>query len=103
MPQSLAKLHVHLIFSTKLHEPLLLQPLRERVHAYLATVLNNLDSPPQLIGGASDHVHVLFRLSRTHALAGVVETVKTSSSKWSKTQRPPCGRSTGRTGTAVFR
>jgi hypothetical protein len=44
MPQSLSKLYVHLVFSTKGREPLLLRPLRERVHAYLATVLKNLDS-----------------------------------------------------------
>jgi len=88
MPQSLTKLHIHLIFSTKLREPLLLRPFRERVHAYLATVLNNLDSPAQKIGGMSDHVHILFRMSKNHALAKVVETVKTSSSKWIKTQDP---------------
>jgi len=88
MPQSLSKLHIHLIFGTKLREPLLLRPLRERVHAYLATVLNNLDSPAQKIGGTSDHVHILFRMSKNDALAQVVETVKTSSSKWVKTQSP---------------
>jgi REP element-mobilizing transposase RayT len=88
MPQSLSKLHVHLIFSTKLREPLLLRPFRERVHAYLATVLNNLDSPAQKIGGMSDHVHIIFRMSKNHALAKVVETVKTSSSKWIKIQSP---------------
>jgi len=88
MPQSLSKLYVHLVFSTKDREPLLLRPLRERVHAYLATVLKNLDSPAQKIGGTSDHVHILFRMSKNHALADVVETVKTSSSKWIKTQSP---------------
>jgi len=88
MPQSLTKLHIHLIFSTKLREPLLLRPFRERVHAYLATVLNNLESPAQKIGGMSDHVHILFRMSKNHASAKVVETVKTSSSKWIKTQNP---------------
>ncbi|MGD1100497.1 MAG: IS200/IS605 family transposase [Terriglobia bacterium] len=88
MPQSLTKLHIHLIFGTKLREPLLLRPLRERVHAYLATVLNNLDSPARKIGGMSDHVYILFRMSKNHALAHVVETVKTSSSKWIKTQSP---------------
>ena len=39
MPQSLSKLYVHLAFSTKHREPLLLAPLRAPMHAYLATVL----------------------------------------------------------------
>jgi len=41
MPQSLSQLYVHLIFSTKHREPMLLSPAREDLHAYLAAVLNN--------------------------------------------------------------
>ena len=44
MPQSLSQLYVHLIFSTKRREPMLLSPVREDLHAYLAAVLNNQDS-----------------------------------------------------------
>ena len=86
MPQSLSKLYVHLAFSTKHREPLLLPPLRAQMHAYLATVLKNQDSPAVEVGGTSDHVHTLFRLSKNSSLAGIVEEVKTSSSKWAKTQ-----------------
>ncbi len=86
MPQSLSKLYVHLVFSTKHREPLLVQPVRGQVHAYLGTVLKNLDSPAVKIGGTSDHVHILFRLSKNRALAEVVEEIKTNSSKWVKTQ-----------------
>jgi len=86
MPQSLSQLYVHLIFSTKHREPMLLSPVREHLHAYLATVLKNQDSPGLKVGGTSDHVHALFRLSKNWALAKIVEEVKTSSSKWLKTQ-----------------
>ena len=86
MPQSLSQLYVHLIFSTKHREPILLLPVREDLHAYLAAVLNNHDSPALKVGGMSDHVHALFRLSKNLALAKIVEEVKTSSSKWLKTQ-----------------
>ncbi len=84
MPQSLSKLYVHLAFSTKHREPLLLAPLRAQVHAYLATVLKNHDSPAVEVGGTSDHVHALFRLSKDRSLAEIVEEIKTSSSKWVK-------------------
>jgi putative transposase len=86
MSQSLSKLYVHLVFSTKHREPVLLQPMREKVHAYLATVLKNQDSLAVKIGGTSDHVHILFRLSKNWSIARIVEEVKTSSSKWIKTQ-----------------
>ncbi|MFB3922024.1 MAG: IS200/IS605 family transposase [Terriglobia bacterium] len=86
MPQSLSQLYVHLVFSTKHREPLLWSPTREQMHAYLATVLKNQDSPALKVGGTSDHVHCLFRLSKNIPLAKIVEEVKTSSSKWVKTQ-----------------
>ena len=40
------------------------------------------------MGGVEDHVHLFFGLSRTVAVANVVEAVKTSSSKWIKTKGP---------------
>lgn len=86
MPQSLSMLYVHLIFSTKNREPLLAQSIRSRLHAYLATVLNNLGNPAVKVGGTRDHVHILFRLSKNSTLAEVVEKIKTNSSKWVKTQ-----------------
>ncbi len=86
MPQSLSQLYVHLIFSTKHRVPLLLSPVRDQMHAYLATVLKNQDSPALKVGGTTDHVHVLFRLSKNTSLAKVVEESKTSSSKWIKTR-----------------
>ena len=91
MSQSLSKIYVHLIFSTRDREPMLLRPFRERVHAYLATVLKNQDCPAVKVGGTSDHVHVLFRLSKNLAVAKVVEEIKTSSSKWIKTQQRGLG------------
>ena len=86
MPQSLSQLYVHLIFSTKHREPMLMPPVREDLHAYLAAVLNNQESPALKVGGMADHVHALFRLSKNLALAKIVEELKTNSSKWVKTQ-----------------
>ena len=73
MPQSLSQLYVHLAFSTKNREPLLLAPLRAQMHPYLATVLTNSGSPAIKVGGTSDHVHALFRLSKNSSLAEIVE------------------------------
>lgn len=86
MPQSLARLYVHLIFSTKHRQPLLRDRLRDSLHAYMATVIRNIDCPATLINSVEDHVHVLFELARTVALSKAVEEVKKTSSKWIKTQ-----------------
>src|SRR6516225_906190 len=86
MPQSLSKLYVHLICSTPRREPLLMPSVRGSRYAYWATGLKNQDGPALKIGGTSHHAHLLFRLSKNLALADVVEKVKTSSSRWLKTQ-----------------
>jgi putative transposase len=87
MPQSLSSLLVHLIFSTKDRYPFLAQnDLLLRTHAYLGGILRDSGCPSLAVGGMADHVHVFFRLSRTQQMAKVVETLKSQSSRWLKSQ-----------------
>ena len=86
MPQSLAKNVIHLIFSTKDRKPFLSDDVRQDLHAYMATILKNLECPAVIINSVEDHVHVLFLLHRTVTLSNVVGDLKKSSSKWLKTQ-----------------
>jgi putative transposase len=86
MPQSLARLHIHLSFSTKNREPVLHEAVRESLHRYMATVLQNVGCSPVLINSVADHVHILFELGRTVTVSTAVEEVKKTSSRWSKTQ-----------------
>lgn len=86
MPQSLSLVIVHLIFSTKDRCPCLGSAVRPSLHAYLATVARNTGCECYRAGGFTDHVHLAVRLSRTLSIAGLVEELKTSSSKWLKTQ-----------------
>ena len=88
MPQSFAKLYAHLIFSTKNRTPFLDDAIRARVHAYLATVVRDLDSPFVVVGGVADHVHILFDMGKMHAPVEFVEQVKRESSKFVKTLGP---------------
>lgn len=88
MPQSLSIVIVHVIFSTKERHPFLDPETRLKLHAYLATVTRNADCEAYRVGGVADHVHLAIRLSRTITIAKLVETLKTASSKWLKTQSP---------------
>ena len=86
MAQSLARNLVHLIFSTKNRVPFLHAGVRPELHAYMAGVFSNWESPAIIIGSVDDHVHTLFNLSKNHSLSKVVEEVKRGSSKWIKTR-----------------
>ena len=88
MPQSLARVVLHVVFSTKSRVPFLKDPeLRARLHAYMAGALQNIGCEPILINGVEDHVHILCNLSRIVTIAGLVEVAKGGPSKWMKDQR----------------
>ena len=84
MSQSLANVVIHLVFSTKGRRPLLRDEERGELHAYITGILSNHDSPLIEINSVRDHIHILFAQSKNHALAKVVEQVKSSSSAWIK-------------------
>ncbi len=87
MPQSLAKVLVHLIFATKKRYPFLTNKgLRDEMHRYLGGTLKELGCPVLIVGGSVDHVHLLFALDRNNSLAYLVRELKRESSKWIKTK-----------------
>jgi putative transposase len=81
MPQSLSKVILHIIFSTKNREPWLDSDIRSRMHAYLATICRDLGGDALLVGGVADHVHILRTLPRTLSQAQMIEQIKKPSSK----------------------
>jgi REP-associated tyrosine transposase len=88
MPQSLANVLIHLVFSTKDHRTALHTNDAAPLYAYMAGLFNSLGSPALQIGGASDHIHALCSLGRSQTISDLVKQVKTQSSKWLKDRAP---------------
>lgn len=87
MSQSLAKILVHTVFSTKDRRPFLHdKALRAELHHYMGGILANHDCQPLIIGGVEDHVHILSMLSRTCEASEMVKEVKRGSSLWLKSK-----------------
>lgn len=85
MPQSLAKILIHSVFSTKDRRPLLREKtLRDELHNYIGGILNKLDCQPVIVGGVEDHMHLLCALSRTCQASDMIKEVKRGSSLWLK-------------------
>lgn len=84
MGQSLSQLYVHLTFGTSNRHPFIQTDWKSQLHGYLSGILKNYESPAIEINSVSDHIHILFRLSKNFALAKVVEMAKKESSKWIK-------------------
>jgi REP element-mobilizing transposase RayT len=86
MPQSLAKILVHLVYSTKHRRPILPPDPFEALHKYARGILKEQKCHMIEMNNVADHVHVLFDLHRTAAIADVVMQLKKGTSRWLKEQ-----------------
>jgi len=103
MSQSLAKILVHTVFSTKERQPFLRdKDLREELHRYLGGILGKLECQPIIVGGVEDHVHLLCALSRTCEAAEMVKEIKRGSSLWLKTRSPDLRDFAWQSGYGIF-
>jgi putative transposase len=88
MPQSLANVALNLIFSTKDRAQMIPREVQLQLNQYLGGILRNLDCPAIIVQSLTDHVHILFSLSRNKTISEVVKEVKTGASKWIKGKGP---------------
>jgi len=85
VPQSLAQVYLHIVFSTKERRPFLDDPTpRDEMHKILGAECNKLDCPVLSVGGVADHAHILCRLGRTISIADLVKETKRESTQWVK-------------------
>jgi putative transposase len=104
MPQSLAQVYLHIIFSTKERREFLQDAeLRKKMHAYMAAILKDHDCPALLINGMADHAHILCRLSKSKPIATLIGETKRRTSLWIKRRQPELAGFNGQNGYGVFR
>ena len=82
MSSTHVSLFYQLVFSTKNRTKSVLQPWRDRLHAYLGGIVRSMGGMALEVGGTQDHVHMLVSLAATHTIATVLKGVKSSSSQW---------------------
>jgi putative transposase len=102
MSQSLARIYLHLTFSTKNREPSLADDWRDELFSVLGGATNSCGCQSLIVGGVADHVHLLFQLARTISLADAVNKIKSSSSAWINRTRGVPGEFHWQNGYAAF-
>jgi REP element-mobilizing transposase RayT len=86
MPQSLSKVYVHIVFSTKNRYPFIDNAIKQELWSYLGGICKALECNPIRVGGHNDHVHICCLLSRKITQMKLLEEIKKESSKWIKTK-----------------
>ena len=75
----------HTVFSTKNHFPFMENPLlRHELHVYIQAMLQKMGCKSITVGGAADHIHILYVLSKTVSIADMIMNVKRATSLWIK-------------------
>lgn len=86
MSQSLVKINIHIIFSTKHRYPWIDEKIRPELFTYVGGICKKFEYYPIIVGGYYDHVHILCMLSKKIPLMKFMQEVKSHSSKWIKTK-----------------
>jgi putative transposase len=86
MSQSLSKVYVHIVFSTKNRQSLIDDNINTSLFEYLGGICKGLECYPLKVGGHRDHIHILCLLSRKIPQMKLLEELKKQSSKWIKTK-----------------
>jgi putative transposase len=102
MAQSLAKIYVHTIFSTKNREPNLADSWRDELCQVIGGAANNLGCQSLIVNGVKDHVHMLFQLGRTISIADAISKIKSTSSLWINQNHVPLSPFHWQAGYAAF-
>jgi REP element-mobilizing transposase RayT len=84
--QSLSKILIHLVFSTKRRAPFLPNSPFVALHRFAQGIFKKQKCRLIEMNNVVDHVHILFELHRTEALSSVVMHVKKGTSRWLKKQ-----------------
>jgi putative transposase len=85
MPQSLSRIWLHIVFSTKERRAFLQNAdIRNEMFKMLGHYAKENGCQPARVGGWIDHVHILCGLARTVTVADLIEALKRETSKWIK-------------------
>jgi len=85
MAQSLSKILLHLVFSVKNREALIIDSEKDALHSYIAGSCREISgSDAYRVGGTENHIHIACELPRSLTVAELVRKVKVSSSSWYK-------------------
>jgi putative transposase len=86
-PGVFSQLYVHLIFTPKYRERLLIKEIRPELFSYMCGIITNRKHKSIIINGVLDHVHILAGLNTDDKISDLVKNIKDSSSTFLNEKR----------------
>jgi len=85
MPQSLVKILVHMVWSTKDRIRVIAPEIEPQLFGYIGGIISNNKGKLIAAGGDADHIHILASVGRID-IGVLIGDIKRDSSKWIKKQ-----------------
>ena len=79
-PGVFTQLYIHLIFSPKYRDKLLVKKVRSEIFSYMSGIIKNRKHKSIIINGALDHVHILIGANPNDKISDLVGCIKKESS-----------------------
>ncbi len=86
MKNTFFKIWIHIVWSTKDREPLLINRIRKNVFFHIKEIASEKDYHLDMINGTNNHLHCLLSLDPKYAVSKVVNDLKGESSHWINSQ-----------------
>lgn len=102
MSHSFYKIWLHVVFSTKNREPLIIKEKEQTIYNFISDQLSELGCPVRIINGMPDHIHLLFLQNPQKSIAEIIKQIKGSSSHWINQQQIIKHQFAWQTGYGVF-
>jgi len=82
MANTYTQIHIHVVCAVKYRQALIHASFKERLHNYIAAIVQNHDHKMLAINSVEDHIHFLMGFRPHESIASLLRQVKSDSSEW---------------------
>jgi putative transposase len=82
MAHTYARIFIHCVFSTKNHQKIITDDLRERLWSYMGSIARENHITVPAIGGVEDHMHLFLSFPPSISVSEALQRIKGGSSRW---------------------
>lgn len=82
MSNTYTQIHIHFVFAVKYRKALIQKTWKDNLYRYITTIFQDNGQKVLQINGTEDHIHILIGLRPDKSIAGLIQKVKSESTKW---------------------
>jgi len=84
MANTYTQIHLQFVFAVKYRAALIAPSWKENLHKYITGIFQSNEHKMLQINSMPDHIHILTGFRPHQSISGIIQNVKTESTKWIK-------------------